>query len=323
MPKMSKVGIQMITTLAGPNYFLLQTELKRRVAAFVADHGDLALERLDGEEVSVEAMSDSLESQTLLSAKKLVVLRRPSANQSFLEKFEDILQKTADSTEVIIVEPKLDKRFAYYKWLKKHTDFHDYTELDARELPTWLVAEAKKTGGSLSGSAARYLVEQIGPNQQLLSMELEKLLQYDLIVTREVIDLLVEPLPQSTIFQLLDAVFTGNARRTLKIYKEQRRQKVEPLAIIGMIAWQLHVLAVVKTAGDRSGADIAKTARLNPYVVQKTQAIARQLTLPELRQLVRQVADLDVGLKSTSIDADDALEQLLVDIAALHSRNLG
>src|SRR3546814_19438404 len=57
--------------------------------------------------------------------------------------------------------------------------------------------------------------------------------------------------PQSTIFELLDAALSGNTRRALELYEEQRSMKVEPQQIIAMLAWQLHVLAVVKAAGER------------------------------------------------------------------------
>ncbi len=53
-----------------------------------------------------------------LASKKLVVLRAPSANKQFVEQVETILASVSDTTDVIIIEPKLDKRSAYYKFLK-------------------------------------------------------------------------------------------------------------------------------------------------------------------------------------------------------------
>jgi len=111
-------------------------------------------------------------------------------------------------------------------------------------------------------------------------------MQYQPEITRQTIDLLTEAAPQSTIFELLDAAFAGNAQRAMALYAEQRALKVEPQQIMAMIAWQLHVLAVIKTAGQRSADEIAKDAKLNPYVVRKSQNIARKLTLPELKKLV-------------------------------------
>lgn len=305
----------MITTASGVNSFALQQELQRLVSSFVNEHGDMALEKLDGEEVELNRLSESLESIPFLSAKKMVVLRRPSANKLFVEKAEAMLTNVPETTDVIIVEPKLDKRSSYYKFLQKNTDYKEFNELDEFGLSKWLVEQAKASSGSLSQNDAKYLVERVGLNQQFLSNELEKLLSYDTSITRQTIDLLTEPTPQSTIFELLDAAFAGNTKKALHIYQEQRALKVEPIQIIAMLAWQLHVLAIVKTAGQRDANEIAQEAKLNPFVVRKTQNIARNISLSETKQLISNVLELDIRLKSESIDADDALKNLLIQIS--------
>jgi DNA polymerase-3 subunit delta len=84
-----------------------------------------------------------------------------------------------------------------------------------------------------------------------------------------------------------------------------------------MIAWQLHILALLKTAGDRSPDTIAREAKLNPFVVRKSQAIARRLSLAELKALISRTLQLDMRLKRQTMDADDALQQLLLSLSAL------
>lgn len=306
----------MIITLTGENAFGRQRELQQLTAAFVADHGDLALERLDGEEADFARLRAALTSLGLLASHKLAVLRAPSSNKQFSEEFEQLLADIPDTTDVILVEPKLDKRTAYYKLLKSKTDFRDFPALDSGGLAHWLVAAAKDRGAMLSPADARYLVERVGTDQQLLSNELDKLLLYDPQISRPSIDALTEPTPQSTIFQLLEAAFAGNSKRTLDLYAEQRALKVEPPQIVAMLAWQLHVLAIIKTAGDRPASAIASEAKLNPYVVQKSQGIARDLSLAQLKKLIADLLRIDVASKRTNIDADEALQHYLLALAA-------
>lgn len=282
---------------------------------FVAVYGELALERIDGEEAAFPRLAEALTSLPFLAGKKLVVLRRPSANKEFLEQFEALLGEVPETTSVIIVEPKLDKRLNYYKWLKKATDFRDFPPHDTNGLAKWLEAEAKAGGGQLSLNDARYLVERVGTDQQLLATELEKLLLYDAHISRATIDVLTEATPQSTIFQLLEAAFAGNSKQALKLYEQQRVLGAEPPQIIAMIAWQLHALAIVKTAGDRPAATIASAAKLSPFVVQKSQTIARRLSLAELKKLTSELLAIDVRSKSTNLDADDALQHYLLQLA--------
>lgn len=306
----------MITTLTGANDFARTQALDKRVVAFVSEHGEFALERLDGEEVSTEQMRAALESLPFLTPKKLVVLREPSKQKTFTENISDILKATTETTDVLIVEPKLDKRQTYYKTLKKETDFQDFPELDGTGLARWAVQYAKEQGGALSAADAKLLIDRIGINQQMAQQELEKLLAYDNNVTAQTIELLTDRLPQSTVFELLDAAFAGNQQRAMSLYKEQRALKVEPQAILAMLAWQLHILVVVKAGAPRPVDEIAKAAKLNPFVVRKSQGLVRNLTLIRLKQLVADLLELDTRLKRSSIDADEAMQLFLLKLSS-------
>lgn len=306
----------MITTLTGANSFGLQAKLRELVDVFVAANGDLALERIDGQEQELAKIIEALNGLPFLAAKKLVVLRQPGTNKQFADEAEQLLNDLPETTDVILVEPKLDKRLVYFKFLKNNTEFIEFPELDPSGLARFLVDSAKQQGGSLSQSDARYLVDRVGPNQQLLSNELDKLLLYNKAITRQTIDLLTDPTPQSTIFQLLEAAFAGQAQKALDIYAEQRAMKVEPQQIIAMLAWQLHVLSVIKTAGDRPAGQIASEARISPYVLGKSQGIANDLSLQELKRLVADLLEIDTESKSTNIDTDEALQLYLLKLSS-------
>jgi DNA polymerase III subunit delta len=305
----------MIRTLTGTNDFARTQALHALVAAFVAEHGEFALERLDGEEASAEQMRAALESLPFLTPKKLVVLREPSKQKAFTENISDILTAAVEATDVVIVEPKLDKRLSYYKTLKKDTDFQDFPDLDGNGLARWAVSYANEQGGTLSSADAKLLVDRIGVNQQMAQNELDKLVAYDSAVTMQTIELLTERLPQSTVFELLDAAFAGNQIKAMALYKEQRALKVEPQAILAMLAWQLHILVVVKAGAPRSVDEIAKAAKLNPFVVRKSQGLVRSLTMPQLKSLVADLLDLDTRFKRLSIDADEAMQLFLFKLS--------
>ncbi len=304
----------MITTLTGENSFALKAELHQRVKDFVSKQGDMALEKLDGEEVEFERITEALQSLPFLASQKLVVLHTPGANKKFTEEFEKLLPTISETTDVIMVEPKLDKRTQYYKTLKAKTDFKEFNELDENSLARWLVDKAKRQTAELSSTDARYLISRVGTNQQMLANELKKLLTYESKISRVSIDLLTEPTPQSSIFNLLDAALAGQTKQMLKLYEQQRAQKVEPQQIIAMLTWQLHVLAVIKTAEGKSDGEIARDAKLNPYVIGKSRTIAKELTFGQLKTLVSNLVKLEQDLKSISIDADDALQAYLLGV---------
>jgi DNA polymerase III delta subunit len=82
-----------------------------------------------------------------------------------------------------------------------------------------------------------------------------------------------------------------------------------------MLAWQLHVLALIKTAKDITPDEIARDAKISPYVVRKSAGIARNLTLAQTKRLIGDLLTIDQRLKSESLNADDVLLNYLMTIS--------
>ncbi len=305
----------MIITLTGSNSFMLKQELERLKNEFISKYGDLAYEKVDGEEVPAERLIEAAQSLPFLAPEKLVVLYNLGSQKQFSDSVENVISGVPETTRLVIVEPKVDKRSSYFKVLKSITDFKEYNELDNFELSKWIVQYAKDQSGNITPADANYLIEKIGQSQMLLASELDKLLNYSPNIDRQNIDLLTDRTSQSTIFELLDAVFAGRSKQALDLYHEQRALKVEPQQIIAMLAWQLHTLAMIKTAGDKTPDQIAKEAKLNPFVVRKSLAIAKRLTTKQLKDMIRKALELDVRLKTESINPDDALQEYLLGLA--------
>ena len=75
----------MVITLSGSNSFALQQSQRQLVTDFIAEQGEMALERVDGSEATIERLSEALTSLPFLSSKKMVLLRQGSANKQFAE----------------------------------------------------------------------------------------------------------------------------------------------------------------------------------------------------------------------------------------------
>jgi len=305
----------MITTLTGENDVSRQDALQSIIDAFLVENDALSLERLDGEEVGYARMHEAMQSLPFLASHKLVVLRSPGQNKEFVEHFEQLTQDIPDTNTVVIVEPKLDKRLSYYKHLKKLTDFKDFTKLDANGLAAYLVEYARKVGGGISASDARFLIDRVGLNQLILMHEVDKLVAYNPKVSRASIELLTDRTPQSSVFELLDAAFAGNTKRTTQLYNEQRSMREEPQKIIGMLVWQLHILAIAKAGAGRSADAIAKDAGMSPYTVRKSLDLTRHISTSRLKQMITDLREFDVRLKSESLNADEVVRYYLLSLS--------
>lgn len=303
-----------MTVITGPNDFMAQQKLHELTAAFISEHGDFGIEFFEAGSVDFGRLLENVSSLPFLTSRRMIIVRDLNANKTLSEKIEQLLDSVSDTTDLVLVEPKFDKRLALYKTLKKRTEFIEFSELDERELSKWIVEYVKKNGGNIKPNDASYLVARVGTNQTGIKHELDKLLNYDANITRASIELLTEQLPQSSMFDLLDAAFGGDKQKAMTLYDDQRKQQVEPQAIMGMIAWQLHIISVVKFNENDSVETIARSAKLNPFVVRKTLNITRKLTEAKAKDLVKRALLLDTRLKSETLDADDVVRHFIVTI---------
>lgn len=304
----------MIVTLTGSNSYLLKRRLDDLTAEFINKYGQHSLQRIDAGEVELEDILGAVSSQPFLSERKMLVVRDLSANKPAAETIEQIISSASDSIDLILYESITDKRTTYYKTCKSKTQLEEYLELDGQKLTKWLVSEANLQGGSLQMGDANYLVGRVGENQTLLASELDKLLLYSPKISRENIDLLTEPTIQSKVFELLDAAFGGHKERALKLYGEQRAQRVEPQAILAMIAWQLRLIALAKYKGERSPAQVAKETGVNAYPMSKAIGLAQKISDERLKTMVSEALDIDHRGKTTSLDMDEALKTYIVTL---------
>lgn len=304
----------MVQVLTGENAYLLSQKLSQIKDDFVKSYGDFGIEQYDAGDTSLGRLVEAVSSMPFLSEKRMVIVHSLSTNKEIINDIEHFLDSVSGSTELVIVESKFDKRLTLYKALKKRTEMFEFSELDERALAKWAVEYVSSIKGSIKPNDVEFLIARVGINQVGLKNELDKLVSFDTNITRDSIEMLTEPLLRSSVFDLLDAAFAGNRQKTLSLYDDQRRQQVEPQAIMGMIAWQVHILAVVKL-NEKDGADtIAKSAKLNPFVVRKAMNLTRNLSEQQVKDLVARTLELDVRLKSEQIDADDAVQHFLLTI---------
>jgi DNA polymerase-3 subunit delta len=304
----------MIITITGSNLYLMKRRLAELTGDFMKEHGELALEKIDAEEAEPGAILEAIQSLPFLASRKLVVLRALGSNKAASGQSEQFIDAAGDSCDVIFYEPLPDKRTSYFKVLKSKTQLEEYDEQDPRGLAAWLAEEAKKQGGQLSMSDANYLVERVGTNQELLASELDKLLIYEPRISRQIIDALTVKTPQSKVFDLLDAAFGGNKKRALELYDEQRAQKVEPQAIMAMIAWQLELISLAHLGKGKSANQIARDAGVSPYPVQKAQRLATKLDRRQLIGMINTAAEFDFKSKTVTFDLDEALKTYIVTL---------
>ncbi len=293
----------MIHLLLGENTYATEQRLKQIVAQFGGE-----VEKLDGSELTIEIMPDLFMGQTLFAQERLIVIKKVSENKAIWSLLGEWLDRVGD-TIVVLIEEKLDKRTKTYKWLQKKAQIYESCIMQPSEAEQWLV----KQEPSLNRSIAKFLVSYIGVDQWRLSNDLEKLRLSGRELSEELVRELIEPTPQATSFELLDAAFSRN-HALMEHYLSVISHTEEPNKFFGLISSQIYALALIQASDGRSHNEISKMSAVHPYVLQKLTPLARQTTAGQLSALINKLADLDVNLKSRSVEPWVQIRSFLLQI---------
>ena len=310
----------MVQVICGNNTYAVEEKYSSIVADFEKNNGDLAIEKYDASNIGLDALLSTIQALPFLSAKKMVVVNDFMDSKEIAENIQSILEAASDTTELIFKAHAIDKRLAAYKQLKQLPGFCELNNLEFYELVDWATTLSGRVGLNISKELVRHIVERVGENQQLLSKEIEKLALYSSNPSHEDIDMLIQKSSQTSVFDLLEAVFNGRTKQALEMYEDQRKQRVEPQAILAMIYWQVNILALVVSGKNDNSRELAQRAKISPFVLQKAATIAKRVGgQVKLRSLIQMLVDLDLKLKTESINADDAVKNLLLKI--VHQQN--
>jgi DNA polymerase III delta subunit len=297
--------------LTGDNEYLIRKRLSELVEDFQKKNGNFSIERVDSKKIDFDDLISNLQSVSLLSPNRMFILDRPGNYEIWTEKFYDLIKTIPSTTTVLVLEPKIDKRLKYFKDLKKIDQFESYDILYGSQLSNWIVDYVKKQKATISFADANYLVSVVGNDQNRLVNELDKLLAYDLTITKDNIDLLVEPSLNTTAFKLLDVAFSGQYQQVSKIFNQLIVDKTAIPQIIGALAWQLQLFAVIKSSPNLSSGQIAEKTGINIYTVENSIRTIENYSYSDLANYSRKLVSLSMSFRNYQIDQNEALINLL------------
>lgn len=302
-----------IHLLTGENDY----ELTKKVAQLKADF-DGAVERMDGADLTREQLADIFAGQTLFALKRMIIIDMPSANAELWQNMPHWAERLSDDTEIVLVEPKPDKRTSVYKWLKKTVEVIELPAFDARDirgLTTWVESYGAQADVALTSQQARRLVDRTGANQWELAHAIDKLALAGQ-VTDQWIDDVTQGSPSENVFALFETVL-GGSRERLHDALTTLRLTEEPYRLLGLINSQALQLAAL-VYGDGNVSKVASdSGASSSYPYQKLAPYAIRMTKGQAKQMIALLAASDSRLKSSDADPWLVLESTLTQIASL------
>lgn len=290
---------------------------------------DMNTSRLDARSVSENELNNAVGSMPFLAAQRLVLLENISKRYTGLEghkRFTAFLETVPPSTKLVIIDSEEVKEkdipnHWMVKWAAKHPDLAEAKAFllpKQREMPGWIVAEAKRQGGSIEPGAAARLAEMTGENTRQAAQEITKLLTYVNYahpIGLEDVEAVSIVTASADVFELVDALGLRDGRKSQKLLHRLLEDK-DAFELFGMVIRQFRLLTIAREVMDEGGTlnEAASALGTHPFVAEKAWNQARKFSMETLTSIYRRLLAMDEAAKTGVMPLDLALDTFIVEL---------
>ncbi len=283
------------------------------------DFSDASISKYDLSEGLLDDALEDLNTYGLFSDKKIVIINNFDKMDPLLNNIEELLKYVENSSSLnllFVVSDKYDDRKKIIKDLKKKMEFikisTDPVEFTKRCLE----------GYKIENGVINLLVNNTLGDVTRLYNECNKLKTYKIndkyISKNDVEELSFKKLGDSTeiTFQFSRALAEKDKKSALILYQELLNYKIEPLSIIGLLASQFRIMYQVKSLEEKNmrNDEIASSLKEKPYRITKTRELTRYYSKKEILDLMIKLEDIDLKIKTTSVDANTLVQLFILNI---------
>lgn len=305
----------MVYLLYGTEDFEIEEEIKKLSKGI--DEMNISKYDLNNDMLSL-ALEDA-KTMSLFGDKKLVIVDNANmftgSTSKDSELIEEYLNHINENTTLVLIvhNDKLDTRKKITKLIKKVGKVQEFNdELDTTSLVRRLFKDY-----NIDYKTIQLFIDRVGNNPLIIQSEINKIKIYkdnDKNITEEDILNLTTKLIEIDIFKLIDYIVRKNKEKALELYYEMLKMNEEPIKIVVILANQFRIMYQSKELLKKgySEKDIASTLKIHPYRVKLAIQNSRNYTSDILLKNLNALADIDIGIKTGTINKDLALELFIL-----------
>ena len=285
--------------------------------------------RLQGPGLDLGALRQSVEAMPFMGERTLTEVRDFDVNRTGGYDPEGLKAVLADipewATVAFVFSPGYapDNRLTAVKAMKKAGVDIAFTSPGEAELLRWVVRRVESLGKKIDSATARHLIWVCGDRMNGLIPEILKITAYAPgdAVRREDIDAVAKKAPETTIFNLTDALGAGDYDGAARLLADLLSNKDEtPHGQIAMIGEQFRRLYAARLAvdsgkGERFIAACVPELANQSYRMQMLQKTCRRFSADRLARAVSACARCDYAMKDTGGEPEALLKELILRLA--------
>ena len=305
----------MVYLLFGTKDYSINNEIKK----ICKNIDEMNISRYDLNNDLTSLVIEDAKTISLFGDKKIVIADNANmftaSTSKDSELIEDYLKNINEYTDLIFIvhSDKIDARKKITNAIKqkgKIIEFND--DLDAVSLIWRLFKDY-----IIEYSDIKLLIDRVGNNPLIITNEINKIKIYkgnDKNITSEDILNLTNKIIEIDVFKLIDYIVRKDKENALELYNEMLKVNEEPIKIIVILANQFRIMYQSKELLKKgySEKDIASILKIHPYRVKLAIQNSRNYTSEMLLKYLNDLADIDIGIKTGTINKDLALELFIL-----------
>lgn len=281
------------------------------------------------EDPETDRLIADAETQPFMADRRLVVVRdlpALSGRSEIDEKLISWLPSVPESTILLFYcTGKPDGRKKLYNAVKKLGGIVTFSPLRGAELVRFVTDAFREAGKECDDRTAEHLIFTVGDDAGLLRSEITKLASYaggrPAVLSSDVAAL-ATPSTECTVFQMVDAVVTGQKSRALLLLRNQLLSGTDRMSILAMLLRQYRLLQHIKIMQyeKKNGDYIRSALGVPPFAVDQYLRQASGYTGGQVKNAVRICFDTEYAVKSGRIQQEGAVESVVIRLLSLREK---
>ena len=278
------------------------------------------------EDPPVDQVIADAETQPFMADRRLIVIRDLPALMGRAEADERLVSYLPSVPESAILlfycTGKPDGRKKLYTAIKKLGGIVTFAPLRGAELVRFVTDAFRDAGKECDQRTAEYLIFTVGDDTGMLLNEIGKLAagagDRDAVLASDV-TALATPSTECTVFQMVDAVVTGQRSRALQLLRNQLLAGTDRMTVLAMLLRQYRLLQHIKIMQfEKRGGDYIRTALgVPPFAVDQYVRQASGYTGGQIRNAVRICFETEYAVKSGRMQQEGAVEAAVIRLLNL------
>lgn len=296
-----------------------------------SSEADMNTSEYDGENTSVAKILNDVKSFPFLSDKRLVIVKglvthlmKNASGKAQLDKLMKEVPNLPDFARLVLIERQnLKSNLKIVKLAQKEGHCRQYTA--PKDTTDWIIRRAKTDYETeIDVRAAVALSSVTGNDLRRADNELAKLVAYvdgEDIIREEDVALLTPYVAEANVFDMVDALATGNGRVALGLMVQVLDQDPSDpgFRLFALFVRQFRLLLLacehINNGGAADNKTIAGVLSIHPYPAGKVATQSRRFTVPQLENIYRRIQQYDVDMKTGKIKPRLALELLVASLS--------